>query len=69
MFPRRIGEALALGSTLSAVVAAPPGFPASGNGLWYTAPGSEVDWSEQWLPVGNGYLGGEHVLRVVQLAC
>ncbi|GBE84301.1 glycoside hydrolase family 95 protein [Sparassis crispa] len=35
---------------------APPGFPASGNGLWYTAPGQSDSWSTQWLPVGNGYI-------------
>ncbi|KAF8631453.1 hypothetical protein AX15_002391 [Amanita polypyramis BW_CC] len=34
---------------------APPGFPSSGNGLWYTAPGSV--WSREFLPVGNGHLG------------
>ena len=34
--------------------ASPPGFPASGNGLWYKQPGSI--WSRHYLPVGNGYL-------------
>ncbi|KAL6297766.1 Six-hairpin glycosidase-like protein [Sparassis latifolia] len=38
------------------VTSAPPGFPASGNGLWYTAPGQSDSWSTQWLPVGNGYI-------------
>ncbi|KEP48164.1 glycoside hydrolase family 95 protein [Rhizoctonia solani 123E] len=38
-----------------AAVAAPPGFPASGNGLWYSEPA--VNWSTQYLPIGNGYLG------------
>ncbi|KAF9219276.1 glycoside hydrolase family 95 protein [Gyrodon lividus] len=33
---------------------APPGFPSSGNGLWYTTPGSV--WAQELLPVGNGYL-------------
>ncbi|KAL9709537.1 hypothetical protein Ac2012v2_007276 [Leucoagaricus gongylophorus] len=32
----------------------PPGFPSSGNGLWYKEPG--MIWSRDWLPVGNGYL-------------
>ncbi|KAF8664131.1 hypothetical protein AX16_000821 [Volvariella volvacea WC 439] len=36
-------------------ISAPSGFPASGNGLWYTKPGGV--WSREWLPVGNGYLG------------
>lgn len=36
------------------VVSAPQGFPASGNGLWYSEPGSI--WSRHYLPVGNGYL-------------
>ncbi|KAJ7905032.1 glycoside hydrolase family 95 protein [Mycena leptocephala] len=33
----------------------PSGFPASGNGLWYSAKG--VIWSRDYLPVGNGFLG------------
>ncbi|KIJ12754.1 glycoside hydrolase family 95 protein [Paxillus involutus ATCC 200175] len=33
---------------------APPGFPSSGNGLWYTTPGSV--WVQELLPIGNGYL-------------
>lgn len=37
-------------------ICAPSGFPASGNGLWYTKTGNV--WSREWLPVGNGYLGG-----------
>ena len=36
------------------------GFPSSGNGLWYTTPGTV--WARDFLPVGNGYLGGGHVL-------
>jgi alpha-L-fucosidase 2 len=35
---------------------APPGFPASGNGLWFTK--SANAWAKEWLPVGNGYLAG-----------
>lgn len=35
--------------------AAPPGFPQSGNGLWYSSPAKI--WSRHYLPVGNGYLG------------
>ncbi|KAF9259264.1 glycoside hydrolase family 95 protein [Marasmius fiardii PR-910] len=38
----------------STSLAAPPGFPASGNGLWYTTP--STTWSKTYLPVGNGYL-------------
>ncbi|KAA1468613.1 glycoside hydrolase family 95 protein [Dentipellis sp. KUC8613] len=34
--------------------AAPSGFPSTGNGLWYTQPG--VDWTSEFLPIGNGYL-------------
>lgn len=34
----------------------PAGFPSSGNGLWYTAPGTI--WAQELLPVGNGYLAG-----------
>ena len=59
MLTRRVGEALVLGATLSAVVAAPPGFPASGNGMWYNAPSGVGTWSEDWLPIGNGFLGGK----------
>ncbi|KEP50433.1 glycoside hydrolase family 95 protein [Rhizoctonia solani 123E] len=36
-------------------VSAPFGFPTSGNGLWYSEPA--VNWSMQYLPIGNGYLG------------
>lgn len=35
-------------------LSAPQGFPASGNGLWYTSPGSI--WSRHNLPIGNGFL-------------
>lgn len=41
------------------VEAAPPAFPSSGNGLWYTAPGDVDAWSSEWLPIGNGYIAGE----------
>ncbi|CAE6480275.1 unnamed protein product [Rhizoctonia solani] len=37
------------------VIAAPDGFPKTGNGLWYNEPG--VKWTTQYLPIGNGYLG------------
>ncbi|KAG1733874.1 glycoside hydrolase family 95 protein [Suillus paluster] len=40
---------------VSSILSAPPSFPSSGNGLWYTAPG--MIWTEEWLPIGNGYLG------------
>lgn len=40
----------------SLTLSVPPGFPSSGNGLWYTAPGKV--WVQEWLPVGNGYLAG-----------
>ncbi|KAI0782786.1 glycoside hydrolase family 95 protein [Abortiporus biennis] len=51
-----IGLFLLLGSfTLPTTNGAPQGFPLSGNGLWYKNPGSS--WSQEWLPVGNGYLG------------
>ena len=42
---------------MSTASAAPPGFPESGNGLWYNSPGTI--WSREWLPIGNGYLAGE----------
>ncbi|KDQ10793.1 glycoside hydrolase family 95 protein [Botryobasidium botryosum FD-172 SS1] len=45
--------ALAPAAVLS--FAAPSGFPASGNGLWYNTPGNL--WSKTYLPVGNGFLG------------
>ncbi|PFH51636.1 glycoside hydrolase family 95 protein [Amanita thiersii Skay4041] len=46
---------LALTNLVVLTSSAPPGFPSSGNGLWYTAPGKV--WSKDYLPVGNGYLG------------
>lgn len=36
------------------VRAAPPGFPSSGNGLWYDSIGTF--WARHFLPLGNGYL-------------
>lgn len=36
---------------------APIGFPHSGNGLWYSKPGTL--WSRELLPVGNGYQAGK----------
>ncbi|CAE6406040.1 unnamed protein product [Rhizoctonia solani] len=52
-----------------AAVAVPSGFPASGNGLWYSEPA--VNWSRQYLPIGNGYLGaminGDPVSDRIQL--
>jgi len=47
---------LVLLNLLLVVRCAPPGFPSSGNGLWYSKPGRI--WAKEWLPVGNGYLGG-----------
>lgn len=41
-------------SIIERAVSAPPGFPASGNGLWFTEPG--VVWATDFLPIGNGYL-------------
>jgi alpha-L-fucosidase 2 len=49
--------ALALGFAISHTVVASSGFPKSGNGLWYTEPGT--GWSKTWLPIGNGYLAGK----------
>ncbi|KAG9100497.1 hypothetical protein FRC06_004096, partial [Ceratobasidium sp. 370] len=46
---------LLLASRDALVGAVPAGFPASGNGLWYDQPA--VNWSTQFLPIGNGYLG------------
>jgi len=47
---------LVLLNLLLVVRCAPSGFPSSGNGLWYSKPGRI--WAKEWLPVGNGYLGG-----------
>lgn len=40
-----------------AILAAPSGFPKTGNGMWYEAPG-EV-WVTDYLPIGNGFLAGK----------
>ena len=47
---------LLLGSRIA--LSAPSGFPSSGNGLWYTAPGNS--WQSEFLPIGNGYLAGKY---------
>ncbi|KAF9493689.1 hypothetical protein BDN71DRAFT_1449921 [Pleurotus eryngii] len=46
--------ALTLGIAVHTANSAPPGFPASGNGLWYDRPGS--NWVTELLPIGNGYI-------------
>lgn len=48
-------SALGIVTYVSLIPSAPPGFPSSGNGLWYTAPGTV--WVQEFLPIGNGYLG------------
>uniref|UniRef100_D8QJY6 Glycoside hydrolase family 95 protein n=1 Tax=Schizophyllum commune (strain H4-8 / FGSC 9210) TaxID=578458 RepID=D8QJY6_SCHCM len=51
------------------VFAAPNGFPASGNGLWYDTPGT--NWGREYLPIGNGYIAamtpGGTTLETTQL--
>ncbi|GJE92362.1 glycoside hydrolase family 95 protein [Phanerochaete sordida] len=56
MLARRVRWFVLLTGTAvaTATSAAPAGFPASGNGLWYKTPGTL--WSKEWLPIGNGYL-------------
>ncbi|KAH7920127.1 glycoside hydrolase family 95 protein [Leucogyrophana mollusca] len=54
MWLRRVVNALVVATLVSVTSSAPPGFPSSGNGLWYTAPGAV--WYENFLPIGNGYL-------------
>jgi len=46
---------------LRSALTAPQAFPTSGNGLWYTQPGSV--WSRDFLPVGNGYLAGKPSIK------
>lgn len=48
-------SALGIVTYVSLIPSAPPSFPSSGNGLWYTAPGTI--WVQEFLPIGNGYLG------------
>ncbi|KAF9042891.1 glycoside hydrolase family 95 protein [Panaeolus papilionaceus] len=45
---------LALATLFGGALGAPPGFPTTGNGLWFTQPGKI--WSRDYLPIGNGYL-------------
>lgn len=57
-------KTLGTSAVIPAVVltsAAPPGFPATGNGLWYNTPADF--WSKSYLPVGNGYLAGAYKHR------
>ncbi|KAI0746485.1 Six-hairpin glycosidase-like protein [Daedaleopsis nitida] len=65
---RRVGEAVVLGSAISSAVAAPSGFPGSGNGLWFTQQGRFEAWSNDWLPIGNGYIAAMVQGAVVQEA-
>ncbi|KAG1768876.1 glycoside hydrolase family 95 protein [Suillus placidus] len=51
----RLLSALGIVTYVSLMPSAPPSFPSSGNGLWYTAPGTI--WVQDFLPIGNGYLG------------
>ncbi|KAG9100496.1 hypothetical protein FRC06_004095 [Ceratobasidium sp. 370] len=50
-------SSLLLVSSGVVVDAVPAGFPASGNGLWYVMNEPIENWSRQFLPIGNGYLG------------
>lgn len=50
----QISCVLSISICASVIRIAPSGFPASGNGLWYTSPGTK--WSKDLLPVGNGHL-------------
>ena len=34
-----------------------PGMPSNGNALWYKS--EARNWVREYLPIGNGYLGGE----------
>lgn len=47
---------LAFAHLVTLSISAPPGFPLSGNGLWFNT--SANVWAKEWLPVGNGYLAG-----------
>jgi alpha-L-fucosidase 2 len=53
----RILEAFVALIHLLGLTCAPAGFPHSGNGLWYSKPGTL--WSRELLPVGNGYQAGK----------
>ena len=35
----------------------PPNMPSNGNALWYNR--EAVNWVREYLPIGNGYLGGK----------
>ncbi|EGN94360.1 glycoside hydrolase family 95 protein [Serpula lacrymans var. lacrymans S7.3] len=54
MWFRRIYGVLTLATYVTLTKSTPPGFPSSGNGLWYTTPATL--WAKQMLPIGNGYL-------------
>ena len=56
MLFRRLYYLMVVTTCTSLTLSAPPGFPSSGNGLWYTSPGAI--WAQELLPVGNGYLAG-----------
>ncbi|CAE6531252.1 unnamed protein product [Rhizoctonia solani] len=58
--------ALGLLGSGAIVLASPPGFPISGNGLWYSEPA--VNWSTQYLPIGNGYLADVRPLPADEIA-
>lgn len=59
-------NAVTIVQLVSIVSAAPAGFPKSGNGLWYTQPGTK--WSQEYLPVGNGYLAGQWLLKSIMFS-
>ncbi|EMD36191.1 glycoside hydrolase family 95 protein [Gelatoporia subvermispora B] len=52
----RVARLAFLAFSTSRVISAPPSFPTSGNGLWYTSTGDFDSWSTEWLPIGNGYI-------------
>ncbi|KAI0718400.1 glycoside hydrolase family 95 protein [Cerioporus squamosus] len=73
MYPGGAARACVIGLALGlfSVAAAPTGFPASGNGLWFNQPGRLDAWSNDWLPIGNGYIAamlqGETAQEAAQL--
>lgn len=61
MVPPKYINVLTIACLARFVSSAPPGFPQSGNGLWYAQPG--VVWFTDYLPIGNGYLAGEMISK------
>lgn len=57
---------VAIPAILRRTLAHPLNMPLNGNALWYKK--EAVNWVREYLPIGNGYLGGECFRSILTLS-